>query len=110
MEKMAGAAFDEAVAEVVYAANVQRAIAPSDNLIRALNALADMPPQQRETARSVLANALAGLISPVGAGLLSIWLGAGVEYGAAPETSCQPIIDTFMKWSRTVETLTGSSN
>jgi hypothetical protein len=107
---MAGSAFDEELAKVVDAANRQRGMTPSDDLIRALNTLADLPPQQRETARTVVGNALARVASPTGAGFLSVWLGAGVENGATPEPSCQPVIDTFMKWSRTVETLTDGSD
>jgi len=107
---MAGSAFDEELAKVVDAANHQRGMTPSDDLIRALNTLADFLPQQRETARTVLGNALAGVTSPTGAGFLSMWLGAGVENDAGPEPSCQPIIDTFMKWSRTVKTLTDGSD
>jgi hypothetical protein len=102
---MSGWAFEEKLAEVVNAANQQRRMTPSDDLVRALNALADTPPQQGEAIRALVANALAGVTSPVGAGFLSVWLGASVENGATPEPTCRPIIDTFMKWSRTVETI-----
>ena len=93
---MAGSAFDEELAKVVDAANHQRGMTPSDDLIRALNTLADLPPQQRETARTVVGNALARVASPTGAGFLSVWLGAGVENDATPEPSCQPVIDTLL--------------
>jgi hypothetical protein len=103
---MAGSAFDQEVTDVVNAANDQRGATPNDDLIRALNALADIPEQQREIARLELANALPGLTSPTGAGFLSVWLGASVEIGATSELSWRPITDTFMKWSQTVETPT----
>jgi hypothetical protein len=103
---MAGSAHNEVLVKVVNAANNQRGMTSADDLIRALNVLADIPAQQREDARLELAGALTGLTSPTGAGFLSIWIGANVENGATPEPSCRPIIDTFMKWSRTIETST----
>jgi hypothetical protein len=107
---MAASAFEEKFAAVLNAANRQHGMAPSDDLTRALNALAAVSPQQREAAGPALANTLTELTSPTGAGFLSVWLGAGVESGAAPDLTCRQIIDTFMKWSRTVETLNDSDD
>jgi hypothetical protein len=42
--------------------------------------------------------------SPTAAGLLAVWIGASVEDGADPEATCEPILETFLKWSQTLET------
>jgi hypothetical protein len=102
---MAASVFDERFAELLHAANRQHGMNPSADMTRAMNALAAIPPQQREGAGPAVANALLALTSPTGAGFLAVWLGAGAEDGAAPEATCRPIIDTFLKWGRTVETL-----
>jgi hypothetical protein len=101
---MAASIFDERLAEIIEAANRQRGMEPNADLIRVMNALADLPKHEREGAGPAVANALPALTSPTGAGFLAVWLGAGVENGADPQLTVRPIIDTFLKWSRTVET------
>jgi hypothetical protein len=106
----AASVFEDKLADVLNAANRQRGITGSDELVSALNALAAIPPQQREGSESTIANALSALTSPTGAGFLAVRLGAAVERGAAPEATCRPIIDTFLKWSRTIETYPDGHN
>ena len=97
---MADKSFDEALTALLEVAGRQRGMTPSADLRQALNALAQHP--GRDAAK--VAQALPGVSSPSGAGILAVWLGAGVEGGRDPELTCRPIVETFLRWSRTVET------
>jgi hypothetical protein len=67
-----------------------------------MNAFAESTDERRKVIGAI-ADMLPKLNSPTGAGLLAIWLGAAVERGEDPERTCHPIIETFLRWSRTVE-------
>lgn len=101
---MATSNFDECFAALKNAANRQCGPEPSPDLRRALNAFATLTKGERQAAMTAVADMLAELTSPTGAGVLALWLGAAVEGGRDPELSCRPIVETFLRWSRTVET------
>lgn len=94
---------------LIDAAERQRGPKPTDDLRDALNAFSEVPADKRLDALAKLANALPGLSSPAGAGFLAVWLGAGVEQGDDPEPTLGPILEAFMKWSRTIGTASGEA-
>lgn len=101
---MAGATHGSEFQALIGAAERQHGAAPSVALRDALNAYARLPAGERPDNLGRLAAALPDVNSPSGAGYLAIWLGAGVEAGDDPEPAIGPLLDTFMKWSRTLRT------
>jgi hypothetical protein len=92
----------EALAQLRNAAERQRGKQPSAGFRNAMNALLRIPGVDHAGEISRL---MAATDSPGGAGLLAIWLGSGVEQGKYdPEITAAPIVETFLKWSRTIET------
>lgn len=79
---------------------MQRGLKPSDGLREAIGVFAKRPDCDPER----VADALPGLESPAGAGFLGVWLGAGVEDGRAPERTGRQIVQTFLRWSGSLET------
>ena len=95
---------DFEVSNVLNAANRQRGLEPTKELVAALNAVAALPADTHSAICFEVGEALTALSSPTGAGTLACWLGARVEQGAAPEPTLQPVLQTFLRWSRTIET------
>ncbi len=91
---------DDLIQEVLRAAQAQTGDGISDELRDNLNSLGQH--SERREARLVIASKLSGLTSPVGAGLLAIWLGAGVENGISPEPTAMPIVEAMLRWSRSI--------
>jgi len=91
------------VNDVLMTAERQQGETFSGELRQALNALA-MHPEANE-ARPQIAARLQYLQSPIGTGFLSVWLGAGVENGLDPENTALPLLEVFLKWTRTIETV-----
>jgi hypothetical protein len=73
-----------------------------DALRDALNALARSG--SLAEGRRAVASQLSKVTSPVGAGNLAVWLGAGVEAGIDPEPTALPILDAMLRWTRTLQT------
>jgi hypothetical protein len=90
----------EKFAALKEAADRQRGFELSNELHDAMNGLADLP----EVDVTQIADMLKETSSPTGAGFLAVWLGAGVERGRNAEPTCAPVLETFLKWSMTVET------
>jgi hypothetical protein len=90
----------EKFAALKEAADRQRGFELSKDLHDAMSGLADLP----EVDVTQIADMLKETSSPTGAGFLAVWLGAGVERGKDAELTCGPVLETFLKWSRTVET------
>src|SRR5688572_21772477 len=92
----------EALAQLRDAAERQQGKQPSAGFRNAINALLGIPGVDHAGEISRL---MAATDSPGGAGLLAVWLGSGVEQGKYdPEITATPIVETFLKWSRTIET------
>ncbi len=89
------------------AANSQRGPQWTPALREALNEL-----YQEEQLKIIpaVADMLSKLASPTGAGFLAIWLGGSVEAGADPGLSCRHLLETFLKWSRTIATADGDAD
>lgn len=81
------------------AAERQRGTTFGQDLIEALNDVA--APDVDDIA---IANLIVDIASPTGAGLVAVWLGAGVEGGRDPDRTGRPIAEAFLKWSRTIAT------
>src|SRR5688572_8554773 len=89
----------EAMVEgLLHAARDHRGNQFSQVLVDHLNAIAAHP--QRHDARIRIAARLADIDSATGAGLLAVWLGAGVEHGLDPEPTAPSILVTMLKWTR----------
>lgn len=93
---------NEQLKRILAAAENQRGRNHSDELRDALNAAAAIPPEEREGLPKQLADSLAGIASPAGAGLLAIWLGAAVEGGMSPDDSLVPILDKLLDYARAI--------
>jgi hypothetical protein len=93
------AQFNDAVAALFKAAEHQRGLQVDQKLQKAMQACGRLTDEEAV----MVARALEDVASPTGAGCLAVWLGAGVEAGRAPEVTCRPILETFLKWSRIVE-------
>lgn len=91
-----------AVDEVLAAANGLREATVSERMRDAFNRLAAHPEANR--ARSLLAPRLAEIASPIGAGLVTVWLGAGVEGGADPDPLIPHLLAALKRWTSTVAT------
>ena len=85
------------------AANAQRGSDPSIELKSTLNALAGLPRETHPAVSAMVTDLLPKLNSPTGAGFICAWLGAGVEAGVPAERSCAAIVETFLRWSRTIQ-------
>jgi hypothetical protein len=88
------------VGNVLAAASSQPSGPFCDALRDALNALAGSG--QLAEGRRAVASQLAKVTSPMGAGYLAVWLGAGVEAGIDPEPTALPILDAMLRWTRTL--------
>ncbi len=88
--------------QVVAAANAQFGSELSQDLREAMNAFAGHP--DFAAARHAIAQRLIDIRSCTGAGFLAVWFGAAAENGAEPESAGRDILETMLKWSRTVET------
>ena len=91
------------------AADEQQEKRPDQNLIAILNALAKRPAKEHPDIVTSVAAMLSKLNSPTGAGVLATWLGARVEGGNEPEPTCAPVLETFLRWSRSIETVSGDA-
>lgn len=94
---------DQLIEDVINASNMQCGYECSDDLRDAFNAIAEHP--RAADSQPIIAERLCEVESASGAGLLAVWLGAGVEGGANPDTTGRPVLDTLMKWAATVETI-----
>jgi len=94
--------FSQKFSALKAAAQRQRGSSPSGDLRRALNDLAVLS----DIDDMVIADLVAELSSPTGAGFLAVWLGARVEGGRDPDRTGRPIAEAFLKWSRTIGTRT----
>jgi hypothetical protein len=97
---MSSSIFTEEFAALEAAAERQNGLVLSNDLHNAMSALSDLPQVDVKQIAAILAECS----SPTGAGFLAVWLGAGVERGKDADLTCQPILETFLKWSGTVET------
>ena len=95
------------VNDVLTAAEWQQQDSFSNELRQALSALAMHP--ESSDARPQIAARLQHLQSPIGVGFLFVWLGAAVENGFDPEDTAIPLLETFLKWTRTVQTASEGS-
>jgi hypothetical protein len=95
-----------AIDRIIDAAESQKGTSIDPALRDALNALADVP--DRQAAGELVARRMPGIHSPMGAGLLAVWLGAGVEGGADPEPPLPYLIETLLRWTRTLATPTSN--
>lgn len=89
---------------VLDAAEKQRGSEHCDELREVLNAIAELPRDHALAMRLKVADAMPNIHSPAGAGLLGIWLGASVENGIEPEPTIQPVLQTMLRWTRTMVT------
>jgi hypothetical protein len=95
-----GTDFSQKISALGTAARHQRGLEPTSDLRRALNDLAGLA----DIDDAAIADLLAELGSPTGAGFLAVWLGARVEGGGDPDRTCRTIVETLLKWSRTIKT------
>ncbi len=86
--------------EVVASAEAQVGREISDRLRNAFNALAEHP--DRRQAVTILAGAIPQIGSPVGCGILAVWLGAGVENGIDPDDAIPRLIEALRNWMRKI--------
>jgi len=91
---------EQAVENILHAANQQHGANITDAFRDALNAIAHHP--GRFDALTRIAARLPELTAPRGAGLLAVWLGGAVEKGADPEPAIPHLFGTLLRWSRTV--------
>lgn len=94
----------EAVDAVLRAASAQREEAYSESFRDALNHLVGLPVEYRPQMREMLTQALPTIDSPIGAGLMAVWFGSGVESGADPEPTTIPILRTMIRWTQQIMT------
>jgi len=92
----------ELVKNVLAAAELQRSGTFSSELRDALNALNEHPEQL--AGRLQIASQLKQVTSPVGAGFLGVWLGAGVESGIDPNLTTIPVLEALLRWIATIQT------
>lgn len=90
---------------VLSAAEKQRGSQHCDELRDVLNAIAELPHDHALALRLKIADSMSKIDSPAGAGLLAIWLGASVENGIDPEPTIQPVLQTMLRWTRSMVTL-----
>lgn len=90
---------------VLSAAEKQRGAVHCDELRDVLNAIAELPHDHALALRLKIADSMSEIESPAGAGLLGIWLGASVENGMDPEPTIQPLLQTMLRWTRSMVTL-----
>ncbi len=88
------------LAEILSAANSNVGTEFTPALVDAIQKLSTHP--ERGRLRIELAGNLPLIKSPTGAGLLAVWYGAGVEHGAKPSDSFAAVLQTFLRWSRTI--------
>ena len=89
---------------ILSAANAATGSEFPPDLIDAINAIGDLPEEERFAAQASLIQSLPEITSPSGAGMLAVWLGAGVERGADPQPAIAPMLATLLRWSREVAT------
>jgi hypothetical protein len=93
-----------AVDAVVQAASAQRVDGYSDEFRDALNQLVELPSTDRPRLGELLTQALPNIEAPIGAGLLAVWFGSGVENGADPDATTIPILRTMIQWTQKIIT------
>jgi hypothetical protein len=101
---MSDEALQEAIAKIVDTANGNHGRIPEEPFREALNALSSLQSFDEEQIRSYVASSLRDVTSPCSAGIIAIWLGAGVEDGANPSPQFQPLLDCFLKFTGQVTT------
>ncbi|MCA9053543.1 MAG: hypothetical protein KDA75_06885 [Planctomycetaceae bacterium] len=85
-----------AVAAVIAAANQQHEETFSHELVEALNRLAKL--DDPHSARLAVVEHITQVESPLGAGMLALWLGAAVETGSSPEENLPALLQTLGAW------------
>lgn len=76
-----------------------------DNRLRdAINVLFDLDDSERREIVRDIGRGIIELESPVGAGLLAVWFGGGVEQGRDPTPTTPILLETLLAWCRRVET------
>lgn len=99
-----------AVAAVIDAASAQRVEGYSDEFRDALNGLAELPVADRGRLRDLLIQGFPTITAPIGAGLLAVWFGSGVENGAEPEPTAGVILQTMLNQTRKIVTVPEASD
>jgi hypothetical protein len=95
------------VMRVVEAADDQRGAEITDRLREALSAMA--PHADSDEARQLLASKMVGVRTPIGVGLIAMWLGAVAENGLDPAPVIPSMMEALLKWSRTIRAADGES-
>ncbi|MDB5346517.1 MAG: hypothetical protein JWP89_4894 [Schlesneria sp.] len=95
------------VLRVVEAADDQRGAEISARLRDSLSAMA--PHSDSSEARQMLASKLVGVRTPIGAGIMAMWLGAVAENGRDPTPVIPSMMEALLKWSRTIRAEDGES-
>ena len=88
---------EEAVNAVIEAAGRHRGMDASSGLPEALSAMEQFG-DERERFMAEVAKGLPDITSPMGAGIVAIWLGATVEHGGNPKAGGEAVIETLLKW------------
>jgi len=89
------------IQDVVEAADQQHGADVSARLRDALSAIA--PHAGDGDTRHMLAARSIEVQSPIGAGFIAMWLGAVAEEGVDPAPVISPLVDSMLKWSRTIQ-------
>ena len=95
----------KAIEDVLAAANAERGDEISERLVATLNVFADLSHDDIADSAEVaklLAPRLQDLASPAGVGILAVWIGAIVEKGADPADTLFPLLEAFVRLSRTI--------
>ncbi len=95
----------QAIEDALAAANAERDPEISERLRSALNAFAQIKATSSAGIAKLLAPRVPDLESPVGMGLLAVWIGAAVENGADPADTLFHLVEAFMRLSRTLPDL-----
>lgn len=86
------------------AADAHRGDKPLPEFTELLNGIAKRSREERATIVQIASAMLPDVRSASGAGVIGIWMGGGVEQGEDPETVCQPVLATFLKWCQRIDT------
>jgi hypothetical protein len=95
------------VMRVVEAADDQRGAEITERLRDALSAMAGH--SDSSEAREMLASKMVGVRTPIGAGVIAMWFGAVAENGRDPAPVIPSLMESLLKWSRTIPAADGES-